>query len=195
VKPALFCLSAACYAAILALPVRAQHIDLGLRIGIPAPIIVEQAPPRPVVERMVVSPGPGYVWIAGHHSWMNGRWVWISGVWVLPPQPGAYYVEGRWDDRSRNWIEGHWEIVAAPTPPPMVEEYAGEAPPPPRQEIIVAQPGPEYVWIGGYWAWHHHHHEWIAGRWERPPHGRHEWVAPRWEHRGGSYVFIEGSWR
>jgi len=193
-KPALFSLSAALSAAALALTAHAEtRVSLDLRLGLPAPIIVEQAPPRPVVERMVVSPGPGYVWIAGHYSWRHGRWEWFPGVWALPPQPGAFYVEGRWDERSRNWIEAHWEM--APPPPPPVEYVVEGPPPPPRQEIIVAQPGPGYIWIGGYWAWHHHHHEWVGGHWEMPPHGHHVWVEPRWEHRCGSYVFIEGSWR
>ncbi|MFI5358321.1 MAG: hypothetical protein ACHQ4G_13400, partial [Opitutales bacterium] len=73
-KPALFFLSAAFSAAALALTAQADtRIGLDLRIGIPAPIIVREAPPRPIVERMVLSPGPGYVWIAGHHTWMHGR--------------------------------------------------------------------------------------------------------------------------
>ncbi len=191
-------LPTAILAATLALPARAEthvSIDLGLRLGAPPPIVVREAPPRPVVvDTRYAAPGSGYVWVAGHNSWRNGRWVWMAGAWVRPPQPNVIYVEGRWDERSRNWIESHWE-VAVPTPLPPGPEYVIEAPPPPRQEVIIAQPGPGYVWIGGYWGWHHHRHEWVAGHWERPPHGHHEWAAARWEHHGNSYVLIEGQWR
>jgi hypothetical protein len=190
-----YLLPAALFAATLSLTARADtRIGLDLHLGVPAPIVVREAPPRPViVETQYAAPGPGYVWIAGHNVWMNGRWVWVAGTWALPPQPGAFYVEGRWDERSRNWIEAHWELGAPPPPPG--PQVIVEAPPPPRHEHRGYAPGPEYVWIDGYWAWHGGHHEWVGGRWERPPHGRREWVAPRWERHGGSYVFIEGSWR
>ena len=70
------------------------------------------------------------------------------------------------------------------------------APPPPRREVIVEhdRPSRDHVWVPGYWAWRHEHHEWVAGHWERPPHGKHKWVEPRWDHRGHGYVFIEGYW-
>ena len=198
-KPSTFLLLSAVSASALTLTGRAEtHVSLNLQLGPPAPVIVREAPPRPViVERQYNSPGPGFVWVAGHNSWVRGGWVWIPGTWVRPPQPNTIYVEGRWDERSRNWIEPHWEVMAPPPPPaPMPSEVViVDAPPPPRHEHRPHAPGPEFVWIDGYWGWHGHRHEWVEGRWERPPHGHREWIAPRWEHRGGSYVFIEGSWR
>jgi len=172
------------------------HVSLDLHLGLPAPVIVREAPPAPIVvqERQYPAPGPGYVWIPGHHIRHHDHWVWVGGTWALPPQPGAFYVEGRWDERSHNWIESHWEYTVVPAPQ-VVEFSFNEPPPPPRPEIIVVRPSPYHVWIAGYWVRHGHHQEWIAGHWELPPHGHHEWIAPRWEHRGGSYVFIEGSWR
>jgi len=197
-KPALFSLSAAVCAALLALTARAEthvNIDLGLRLGPPAPIVVREAPPRPtIVERQYAAPGTGYVWIAGHNTWINGRWAWISGTWVRPPQPGVIYVEGRWDERSRNWIEPHWELVGPPPTPPG-PAFVLEAPPPPRHERMSHRPSSQYMWVEGFWAWRGHRYEWVAGHWELPPHGHQYWVAPRWENRGNSYVFIEGSWR
>lgn len=154
--------------------------DLNLRLGPPPPVVVLQAPPAPIVERMTLAPAQGYVWIAGHNSWINGRWVWIGGAWARPPQPGAFYVEGRWDARSHNWVECHWEFGA---------------PPPPRHEIVLTRPSPRHVWIDGYWVWHGRHQEWVAGHWEVPPRGRHNWEASRWELRGNTYVFIDGRWR
>ena len=205
-KPALFLVPVACCAALLALTARAEthiNVDLGLRLGPPPPIVVREAPPRPIVveEHRYESPGPDYVWVSGHHTWRDGRWVWVSGTWARPPQPGAIYVEGRWDERPRNWTESHWEVVARSDDRdrwdrrgPSGVELVVEAPPPPRHEHRDHRPGPDYLWIDGYWAWHGRHHEWVAGRWERPPQGRREWVAPRWEHRENGYVFIEGSW-
>jgi len=191
-KPLTFALIAAVGAALTSAARAETHVSLNLQLGAPPPVVVHTAPPPPVVEQRIISPGSGYVWVPGHNSWMHGRWIWVPGTWVRPPQPEAVYVEGRWDERSRNWIEPHWEMVAPPTPAPVV---IVEAPPPVRHEHRGHAPGPDYVWIDGYWAWHGHHHEWVAGRWARPPHGHRQWVAPRWEHRNGSYVFIEGSWR
>jgi hypothetical protein len=73
-------------------------------------------------------------------------------------------------------------------PPPM---------PPPQAEIIMAQPGPDFLWIGGAWSWNARQgrYAWAGGRWERPPHRGARWNGPHWERRGGGNVFIEGSWR
>jgi hypothetical protein len=189
-------LAAASCALALVLPTHADtrvSVDLGLRLGPPVPVAVRYAPPSPRFERRMAAPGRGYFWIGGHHAWMTNQWVWVPGIWALPPQPGALWVEGRWDNRSRNWIDGYWSIPAPPPPPAQV--VIVEAPPPPRQEVIIMRPSPLHVWIDGYWIWRGRRHEWVAGHWELPPRGRGTWVAPRWDHRGKSYVFIEGTWR
>lgn len=184
----------------------AGGVSFGLRIGVPAPIVVREAPPRIVEERVPVAPGAAYVWVRGHYTWDRDRWVWVRGAWMMPPQPGAFWVEGKWERRNRQWVEGHWEVpppppppvaVAGPPGPPpgAVEIYADVAPPPPVHEVVVARPGPDYLWINGFYAWDHGRHVWRAGHWERPPHGRAAWVEPRWERRGGRYVFIDGYWR
>jgi len=180
------------------------HVGISLRIGVPAPIIVREAPPVRVAEVVVASPGPGYVWVAGHYVWDDGRWVWVRGEWIRPPQSGAVWVEGHWDAAAQSWTEGHWEIaqaVAGPgpvlvSPPPLVSgAIIVQGPPPPlRHEHHGHRPDRGYVWINGYWAYRGGRHVWIAGRWDRPPPGHRVWVEPRWEHRGGSYVFIEGRW-
>ena len=70
------------------------------------------------------------------------------------------------------------------------------APPPPRHEVIVerSRPGPDYVWINGYWGNNRGRQEWVAGHWARPPHARAVWVEPRWERRDRGYVFVNGYW-
>lgn len=205
-KPTLFSLSAAACAAIFALTAQAEthvSIDLGLRLGVPPPIVVREAPPRPtIVERQYASPGSGYVWVAGRNTWRDGRWVWVSGGWVRPPQPNAIYVEGRWDERSRNWTESHWEVVDRRDNGDHWDRHGSpgvelivEAPPPPRHERMSHRPSSEHMWVEGFWARRGHRYEWVAGHWELPPHGHQYWVAPRYEHRDNSYVFVEGRWR
>ena len=70
------------------------------------------------------------------------------------------------------------------------------APPPPRHEVIVERdrPGPDYIWVNGYWGNNRGRQEWVAGHWARPPHARAVWVEPRWERRDSGYVFVNGYW-
>lgn len=194
------------------------HVGVGIHIGIPAPIVVHEAPPPRLVERVYTSPGSGYIWIPGHYTWTENRWVWLNGTWALPPQPGAVWVDGRWTPDTRQWIEAHWQVAAPPPAPPTpaphvssgsnvpvpstpapaasgpTEIVVEDAPPPPPHEVIGASPGRGYVWVGGYWGWLGGHREWIPGRWERPPRRHAVWVAPRWEHRGHGYAYVHGYW-
>lgn len=203
------------FSASAALASASTHVGIGLSIGMPAPIIVREAPPRPVHEVIIASPGPGNIWVPGHYSWSNSQWAWVAGTWIVPPQPGAYWVEGRWDSQTQSWTEGHWEIAQSangqptsppPTPPPTIVVPASPAPtltqivvatppPPVRIERHGRRPGRDFVWVNGYWAYRGHQHVWVAGHWDRPPHGHRVWIEPRWEHRGGTYVFIEGRWQ
>ncbi|MDB6128620.1 MAG: hypothetical protein JWM35_2516 [Verrucomicrobia bacterium] len=86
------------------------RISVDLHLGPPPPIVVHRAPPRPVVEVRTVSPGPDYVWVAGHHAWRGGDWAWVRGSWERPPQPGAAWVESRWDEHNQNWVDGYWNV-------------------------------------------------------------------------------------
>jgi outer membrane lipoprotein SlyB len=70
--------------------------------------VVEEAPPAPVAETVVVErPGPGYVWIGGEWVW-NGGWFWRAGYWSY--HPGGVWVEGGWSRGPRGWYHspGHW---------------------------------------------------------------------------------------
>lgn len=100
------------------------QISLRLRIGIPSPVIVREAPPPRVVERVHVSPSPDHVWVPGHHVWDDGQWVWARGSWERPPQPDAYWVDNRWDPETRQFTEAHWEVREPPPPPPPPPRHA-----------------------------------------------------------------------
>ena len=77
----------------------------------PAPqvVYVQQAPPPPRVETVVVSPGPGYTWVGGEWLW-NGGWNWRAGYWCMPPYPSAVWIGGSWSHHDRGWHHspGHW---------------------------------------------------------------------------------------
>lgn len=81
---------------------------------------------------------------------------------------------------------------------PVGAEFEVDAPPPVvHEEVVVARPGPEYVWIGGYWDWEvsRRSYVWREGRWERPPHARAVWVPAHYERRGNRHYFRRGHWR
>ena len=59
-------------------------------------------------------------------------------------------------------------------------------PPPPRViRVLPPSPGPEFVWVDGYWYPVGSHYEWHAGYWTRPPYPGAHWVAPH--HDGERY--------
>lgn len=83
---------------------------IGLGAAQAAEIVVNVAPPRPIVERRPVAPSPRHVWIAGYHRWDGRAYVWEPGRWELPPRPHAQWVPARWVHRRGGWVlvEGHW---------------------------------------------------------------------------------------
>lgn len=76
------------------------------------------------------------------------------------------------------------------------EVVATDAPPPPRAEVEVGvAPGPDYVWIGGYWTRYHDNWHWVGGRWAARPHPEARWQAGHWDReRRGGYVRRPGHW-
>lgn len=64
-------------------------------------------------------------------------------------------------------------------------------PPPPRVvRVVPPRPGPDYVWIDGYWYVVDGRYRWHSGYWTLPPYGGARWIAPR--HEGGQ--FFAGYW-
>ncbi len=75
-----------------------------------AEVVVRIAPPRPVHERAIAAPGPGYVWTPGYHRWDGHAYVWVPGTWVRPPHPHAHWTAGHWVHRRDGYVfvEGRW---------------------------------------------------------------------------------------
>lgn len=64
-------------------------------------------------------------------------------------------------------------------------------PPPPRVlRMQPPRPGPEFVWIEGYWYPVGKKYRWHAGYWTQPPYAGARWVVPR--HDGQQY--FAGYW-
>src|SRR5690242_15849031 len=64
------------------------------------------------------------------------------------------------------------------------------APPPPRVIVRPAVPGPDFVWVDGYWYPVGSHYKWHAGYWTRTPYPGAVWVAPRYE----GHQYFNGYW-
>jgi hypothetical protein len=84
-------------------PAEAQGVSI--RIGSP-----RFGPPPLRVERRVVRPYPGAVWINGNWRWNGSRYIWVSGRWDRPRAGFSRWEDGRWVQRGRNWvwIDGRW---------------------------------------------------------------------------------------
>ena len=65
--------------------------------------------------------------------------------------------------------------------------------PPPRPRVVHAlppRPGPEFVWVDGYWYPASGHYRWHDGYWTRPPYEGARWISPRHD---GQQFFV-GYW-
>ena len=65
-------------------------------------------------------------------------------------------------------------------------------PPPPAHvvRVLPPTPGPEFVWVTGYWYPVGRRYRWHEGYWSRPPYAGARWVAP---HHDGERFFA-GYW-
>ena len=65
--------------------------------------------------------------------------------------------------------------------------------PPPRPRVVHVvppRPGPDFLWVGGYWYPVGNHYRWHGGYWTRPPYEGAHWIAP---HHDG-HQFFAGYW-
>jgi hypothetical protein len=65
------------------------------------------------------------------------------------------------------------------------------APPPPRVlKVRPASPGPDFMWVDGYWYPVNGRYVWHQGYWTRAPYAGAHWVAPH--HEEGKW--FDGYW-
>jgi outer membrane lipoprotein SlyB len=69
-----------------------------------------------------------------------------------------------------------------------------QTPPLPATDVVVAPPGPDYVWVGGEWIWNGRW-VWVAGHWAYPPNPHVVWVAGHWERGPYGWYRTPGYWR
>jgi hypothetical protein len=65
--------------------------------------------------------------------------------------------------------------------------------PPPQPRVVrihPVRPGPDYIWVEGYWYPVGGHYRWHDGYWTRSPYEGARWFGPHYE--GGQ--FFEGYW-
>jgi hypothetical protein len=63
-------------------------------------------------------------------------------------------------------------------------------PPPPQVFRVPPQPGPDHIWVDGYWYVQGNRYRWHDGYWTRPPSPDAYWVQPYYD--GGRY--FRGYW-
>ncbi len=83
--------------------------------------------------------------------------------------------------------------IACATPRGRV--YVRVGPPAPVADVRVVRPGPNYVWVPGYYRWDGRAYRWAAGAWMLPPRPRAVWVPGHWSHTRRGWFYVEGRWR
>jgi len=80
-------------------------------------------------------------------------------------------------------------------PPGVLFISAQFGPPPPRVEVIGYAPGPEFVWVRGFWTWDGATYLWVPGRWDRRPYPQAVWVPDRWRRHSQGWYREPGHWK
>lgn len=85
----------------------------------------------------------------------------------------------------------------SPSPPEASSgQVVAQAPPAPQVEVVPVAPGPEYVWMPGFWSvgvgggW-----VWVGGHYGIRPRPHAVWVTGHWARHRHGYVWISGRWR
>jgi hypothetical protein len=88
----------------------AASIFAGACVGASGRVYVRTGPPPLRSERVLVSPGPGYVWIPGYYRYDRGGYLWVAGRYERAPRARARWVPAHWERDRRGWyfVEGRW---------------------------------------------------------------------------------------
>jgi hypothetical protein len=62
-------------------------------------------------------------------------------------------------------------------------------------EVMSVSPGPEYVWVKGYYNWDGSRYQWVPGTWVRASSPSAVWVPAHWQPTTGGYIWVAGAWR
>jgi hypothetical protein len=84
--------------------------------------------------------------------------------------------------------------ACVPMAPPGVYVVAVR-PPAYRREVMGRAPGPDYVFIRGYWTWGGAAYRWVPGHWDRRPYARARWEPGHWRHARRGWYWAPGRWR
>ena len=98
-----------------------------------------------------------------------------SGPYAADPAYGGAPYEG-----DPGYAGSGNEGIYAPRPPQAPNFGYGRPP----------MPGPNFIWIDGYWNFVAGRYLWVGGYWMRPPYAGSYWIGPRWT--GGR--FFAGFW-
>src|SRR5687768_5640374 len=72
--------------------------------------------------------------------------------------------------------------------------YVSSPPPAAVVEYRTAWPGPNYIWIDGFWDWGGYDWYWVSGHWSASRSGYY-YERPRYIVSNGRYVYHRGYWR
>jgi hypothetical protein len=73
-------------------------------------------PPAPRAETKPPAPGPGLVWVAGHHMPVQGVWRWVNGEWAVPATPISIWIPASYNATEKKWSPGYWQPDVTTTP-------------------------------------------------------------------------------
>jgi hypothetical protein len=75
-----------------------------------------------------------------------------------------------------------------------IGENVGYPPPPIPEYEQPYVPGPDYIWIPGYWAWGSYGYFWVPGTWTYAPRPGYLWTPGYWGWNQGNYAWNSGYW-
>jgi hypothetical protein len=94
------------------------------------------------------------------------------------------------DDKVVNYM-----INTASSPDANTTTVVQTTPPPPQTDVVVASPGPDYIWVNGEWDWDGVSWVWVGGHWILPPYPHAVWVEGGWYRGPHGWYHDRGYWR
>jgi hypothetical protein len=86
------------------------------------------------------------------------------------------------------------QIPVPPLPPGLNVRITTGRPPTVRHEVRIRRPGPDYIWVDGFWTSDGGRWVWIPGRWERQPVAEAYWIPARYVRTSRGTIYEPGHW-